>query len=245
MRRMKSALCMAGRKCAILPQFLFQRVQMLFGNDMLKGVVSRDLRSVLLAAAKPVKLSASETLFKEDEQGDALYVMLEGRLELSIVWEDGRRLGLDVLSRGAVFGEIALFDPGPRTATATALEKCRLLMLRHGDLKRAIQSSPGLTFELLRIMGQRMRYMNEQLHEYVFMPLPQRLARKMLQFSSKEGEGPAYLKFSQSELAELAGASREAVSKLLSTWKKQGILQTGRGSVELLNQGDLRKIAGI
>jgi len=54
---MKSALCMAGRKCAILPQFLFQRVQMLFGNDMLKGVVSRDLRSVLLAAAKPVKLS--------------------------------------------------------------------------------------------------------------------------------------------------------------------------------------------
>lgn len=218
---------------------------MLFGKDNLKGVISRDLRLVLLAAAKPVKLSANEILFNEDDQGDALYVMLEGRLELSLVSEDGRRLGLDVLSRGAVFGEIALFDPGPRTATATALEKCRLLMLRHADLKRAIEGSPGLAFELLRLMGQRMRYMNVQLHEYVFMPLPQRLARKVLHFAPNEGEGRACLKLSHSELAELAGASREAVSKVLSSWKKQGILQTGRGSVELLNRVALRKIAGI
>lgn len=216
---------------------------MFFDNDMLNVVVSQDLRSVLLAAAKPVKLLAHETLFEEDDQGDALYVMLEGRLELSVVGEDGRRLGLDVLSRGAMFGEIALFDPGPRTATATALEKCRLLKLRHGDLKHAIEGNPGLAFELLRLMGQRMRYMNMQLSEYVLLPLSQRLARKLLYFASKEGGGHPCLRLSHSELAELAGASREAVSKVLSGWNKQGILQTGRGSIELLNQAALRRIA--
>ncbi|MEP4879026.1 MAG: Crp/Fnr family transcriptional regulator [Tateyamaria sp.] len=218
---------------------------MLLEDDILNDVGSQDLRSALLGAARPIRLAASETVFSEDDQGDALYVVLSGRVEISIACEDGRRLGLDVLSRGAVFGEIALFDPGPRTATAVALEQCQLLMLRHGDLKRAIVGSPGLAFELLRLMGQRMRYMNLQLHEYVFMPLPQRLARKVLQFASRDGEGRARLKLSHSELAELAGASREAVSKVLSGWKKQGTLQTGRGFVEVKNEVTLRKIAGI
>ncbi|MEO9573029.1 MAG: Crp/Fnr family transcriptional regulator [Tateyamaria sp.] len=218
---------------------------MLGEEDILKDVGSRDLRSALLSAAMPIRLATSETVFSEDDQGDALYVLLSGRVEISIACEDGRRLGLDVLSRGAVFGEIALFDPGPRTATAMALEQCRLLMLRHGDLKHAIEGNPGLAFELLRLMGQRMRYMNLQLHEYVFMPLPQRLARKVLQFASRDGEGCARLKLSHSELAEMAGASREAVSKVLSGWKKQGTLQTGRGFVEVKNEVTLRRIAGI
>ncbi|WP_108837260.1 Crp/Fnr family transcriptional regulator [Tateyamaria sp. Alg231-49] len=218
---------------------------MLLEDDILNDVGSQDLRSALLGAARPIRLAASETVFSEDDQGDALYVVLSGRVEISIACEDGRRLGLDVLSRGAVFGEIALFDPGPRTATAVALEQCQLLMLRHGDLKRAIAGSPGLAFDLLRLMGQRMRYMNLQLHEYVFMPLPQRLARKVLQFASRDGEGRARLMLSHSELAELAGASREAVSKVLSGWKKQGTLQTGRGFVEVKNEVTLRKIAGI
>jgi len=218
---------------------------MLAGNDILKDVASRELRSALLAAAKPVKLSANEILFKEDDQGDSLYVILEGSLELSFMGEDGRKLGLDVLYRGAMFGEIALFDPGPRTATATTLGTCKLLMLRHCDLKNEIECNPALAFELLRLMGQRMRLMNMQLNEYVFLPLPQRLARKVLRFASKEGEGFPCLRLSHSELAELAGASREAVSKALSGWKRQGILQTGRGSIELLNQAALREIAGI
>ncbi len=218
---------------------------MLLGPDMLKGVVSRELRSVLLAAAKPVRLAANDTLFEEDDQGDALYVMLDGRVELSRIGDEGRRLALDVLTRGAVFGEIALFDPGPRTATATALDACRLLMLRHGDLMRAIEGNPGLALEMLGLMGQRMRYMNEQLNEHVFLPLPQRLARKVLHFAPMADQGTACLKLSHSELADLVGASREAVSKVLSGWKRQGILQTGRGSVELLNRNALREIAGI
>jgi len=217
---------------------------MLAGANLLENIASRDLRSVLLAAAKPVRLPAGETLFEEHDQGDALYVLLEGRVELSVACEDGRKLGLDVLSSGAVFGEIALFDPGARTASATALENCRLLRLRHHDLKKAIEGNAALAFELLRLMGQRMRYMNTQLHEYVFMPLPQRLARKVLHFTRADA-GKSSLKLSHSELAELAGASREAVSKVLSRWKKQGILKTGRGSVELLNHGALREIAGI
>ena len=232
-------------RCATLFQAMHQRLDMLFGNDFLKDVASQELRSVLLAVAKPVRLSANETLFKEDDQGDSLYVMLEGRLELSLMGEDGRKLGLDVLYRGAMFGEIALFDPGPRTATATALEKCRLLMLRHSDLKHEIEGNPGLAFELLRLMGQRMRFMNIQLNEYVFLPLPQRLARKVLRFATQKGEEVPCLRLSHSELAELAGASREAVSKALSAWKKQGILQTSRGSIELLNQAALREIAGV
>jgi CRP-like cAMP-binding protein len=218
---------------------------MLSLKDTLKGITSHELRKLLVDAAQIVELPAGDTLFEENDQGDALYVMLEGRLELSVLCQDGRRLGLDMVSRGSVFGEIALFDPGPRTATATALEDSRLLRLRHNDLMHAIEDNPKLSLELLHLMGQRMRYMNMQLHEYVFMPLHQRLARKVLQFAPFEAEGPARLRLSQSDLAELVGASREAVSKLLSGWKKQGVLDTGRGSITLLDRAALRKIAEI
>ena len=214
-------------------------------DDILQNALSKDLRTIVLAAAKPMRLDAQQTLFREHDEGDSLFVVLDGRIELSLDFEDGRRLGLDVLTRGAVFGEIALFDPGPRTATATAVEPCKLLVVRHGDLMRAIEDSPGLALELLRLMGQRMRYMNTQLHEYVFMPLPQRLARKVLQFAPDAASGPARLSLSQSDLAELAGASREAVSKVLSGWKKQGILRTGRGAIDVLDQPALRMIAGV
>ncbi len=218
---------------------------MLTPKDTLTEIGPRDLRLLLRTAASPVELAAGETLFREGEQGDALFVLRSGTVELSVLSPDGRRLGLDILSRGAVFGEIALFDPGPRTATATALAHCSLLRMRHKDLMRAIEDNPRLCLELLTVMGQRMRYMNQQLHDYVFMPVPQRLARKLLQVTPAEADGPALLRLSQSELAEMVGASREAVSKLLSGWKKLGVLDTGRGHITLRDREALQEIAEL
>ena len=154
-------------------------------------------------------------------------------------------LGLDVLSAGAVFGEISLLDPGPRTATAIALEDCQLLMLDHSELHQLLEQNPHLTIELLRLVGKRMRHITDQLNEYILLPLPKRLARKVLRLASRSDGGNPRLKLSHSELADLVGASREAVSKALSGWKKEGLLQTGRGSVEVLNEAMLRNIAGV
>ncbi|MEM6891442.1 MAG: Crp/Fnr family transcriptional regulator [Pseudomonadota bacterium] len=219
----------------------------MFDKNTSQTLVSEELRCALTNAVRPIALAARETLFTEYDEGDALYFILEGRLELSIIMDDGRKLGFDVLSAGAVFGEIALLDPGPRTATATALEQSQLLMLDHSDLHQLLEQNPHLTIELLRLVGKRMRHITDQLNEYILLPLPKRLARKVLRLASRtdmDMDNPR-LKLSHSELADLVGASREAVSKALSAWKKEGLLQTGRGSIELLNEEKLRDIAGL
>lgn len=200
----------------------------------------------LLSLAKDIgTFETNEVLFEENDPGDSLYIILEGRVEISLLWEDGRRLGLDVMRPGFLFGEIALFNPGPRTATARTLEPCKLAQLRHDDLMAEIKKRPDLAVEILLIMGQRMRWMNQQLHEYVFMPLPSRLARKLLYLLPEGGGDGQRLRLSQTELADFAGATREAVSKTLSGWKKQGILATSRGSMEVLDRPSLRAIAGF
>lgn len=205
---------------------------------------SDELRSFLIDLASEIELAAGETLFSEGDPGDALYVVIEGNLEISILSEDGRKLGLDVMRAGALFGEIALFDPSERTATATALTPCRLVRVRNAELMAGIGNDPRLAIDMIRMAGRRMRWMNRQLNEHVFLTLPARLARKILYLSQSETGTSDSLQLSQSELAEFVGATREAVSKTVATWKKQGMINPVRGGLEILDRDGLRAVAG-
>ena len=159
---------------------------------------------------------------------------------------DGRKLALDIMRPGAVLGEITLFDPGPRTATATALEPSCLRRVRNSDVLAEIRKSPDLAIDLIHLAGQRMRYMNRQLNEQVFLPVPLRLARKVLyliQSCPDNSPDCATLALSQSELAEFIGATREAVSKTLSVWKKSGVIEATRGGLVVHDRRALEVIA--
>ncbi len=202
---------------------------------------SAPLREMLDSQASDIRLSQGEVLFEQGDTGDALYAITEGALEFSILSAAGRKLTLDLMRPGAVFGEIALFDPGTRTATVTATEPSRLRRLRNRDILTQIQKHPDLAGDLLRLAGQRMRWMNAQLNEQVFLPMPVRLARKLL-YLTPEG-GNDRLGLSQSELAEFVGATREAVSKTLSNWKRNGIIEINRGALQILDRKALALLA--
>ncbi len=211
------------------------------------STASAALTDMLAGLATEHKLDKGQVLFETGDPGDALFGVVEGALEISVYSEDGRKLSLDIMRPGAVLGEITLFDPGPRTATATALEPSCLRRVRHSDVLAEIRKSPDLAIDLIHLAGQRMRYMNRQLNEQVFLPVPLRLARKILyltQASSDSAAGdPVRLKLSQSELAEFVGATREAVSKTLSSWKKVGVVEATRGGLNVLDRDALELIA--
>ncbi|EBA15541.1 transcriptional regulator, Crp/Fnr family protein [Roseobacter sp. SK209-2-6] len=202
---------------------------------------SGSLRQMLESQASDIRLTNGEVLFEQGDTGDAFYAVIDGSLEVSILSAAGRKLSLDLMRPGAVFGEIALFDPGPRTATVTAAEPSRLLRLRNRDILTQIQRQPELAGDLLRLAGQRMRWMNMQLNEQVFLPMPVRLARKLLYLAPDGGDGR--LGLSQSELAEYVGATREAVSKTLSNWKRSGLIEINRGGLQILDRGALAMLA--
>lgn len=203
---------------------------------------SSALKRVLSEKTTEIALDPGRILFRQGQMGDALFAILDGALEFSILSGDGRKLALDIMGPGAVFGEIAFFDPGPRTATVTALRASRVCRLRHADLLVALGDNPDLGADLLRLAGQRMRWMGQQLTEQVFLPLPGRLARKLLHLAA-DNAGADAIPLSQAELAEFVGATREAVSKTLAGWKRAGVIGAGRGGVTILDRAALTALA--
>lgn len=212
------------------------------------GFLSRaspDLISLLESVSTELTLDEGEVLFEQGDEGDALYAIIAGSLEFSILSREGRKLSLDVMRPGALFGEIALFDPGLRTATVTALERSRVRGVKNADVLAAIRETPSLGIDMIQLAGQRMRWMSSQLNEQVFLPMSARLARKILYLTIDGPDHLATLTLSQSELAEFVGATREAVSKTLSTWRRAGVIDASRGGVKVLDREALRVMADL
>lgn len=202
---------------------------------------SEKLRKMLIAQAREINLEPGDVLFEQGDDGDSIFAISEGAIEVSILSASGRKLSLDMMRDGAIFGEIALFDPGPRTATVTAVEPSKLRCVRYGDVLEQIRQHPDLAVDMIRLAGQRMRWMGTQLNEQVFLPMPTRLARKILYLVPEDGE--TLLSLSQSELAEFVGATREAVSKTISSWKRADIIEVSRGGLTILDRDALKLLA--
>lgn len=204
---------------------------------------SADLKKMLADLATEISLAPGEVLFEQGDEGDALYAIITGAVEFSVLALDGRKLTLDVMRPGALFGEITLFEPGGRTATATATEATLLWRVRHPDVLAQIRQRPDLAVDMIHLAGQRMRWMGRQLNEQVFLPLPTRLARKVQHLAPDGAQPPCKLELSQAELAEFVGATREAVSKILSSWKRDGVIQSTRGGLVILDWNALSLLA--
>ena len=199
------------------------------------------LKRLLASQATQVHLKQGEILFQQGDEGDALFVIVSGTIEFSILSSTGRKLSLDIMHPGAIFGEIALFDPGPRTATAMACEPTQVRRVRNPDVLDQLRQHPDLAADMIRLAGQRMRWMNNQLNEQVFLPISSRLARKLLHLTAETQSNT--LGLSQTELAEFVGATREAVSKTISAWKRTGVIGATRGGLEILDRTALQRLA--
>lgn len=191
-------------------------------------------------------LDAGEELFAQGDRADAVYFIATGNLDVSVVAADGKKLSLDILQAGDVVGEIALFDDGARTATITARTSARLWRLPRSQLQAAVQKDPEIALDLLALAGKRMRWLTQQIHEQAFLSLEERLARKILHLTSYEnGITSDTLAMPQGELAEFLAVTREAVSKTLTSWKQQGVIELGRGKLVILDRAAVRMRAGF
>lgn len=199
---------------------------------------SQELRRLFDKAFVTQTLKAGETLFEQDEYDDRLYVLDAGLLEVSVYSAAGRKLSLNLLRPESVFGEIAMFDPGPRTARIEAVEDCTLRYIRQPALIAEVGREPHLAAELLSLAGKRMRWMSQQMEEQVFLPPASRLAAKVLYLAGENGK----IEMSQAQMADYVGVTREVVSKVLSEWRREGYVALSRGKIEVRNVAALENI---
>ena len=187
-------------------------------------------------------LGAGEVLFSQGDPGDAVYVVERGEVEISVLSLDGRKLALDIQRPGEVFGEIALFG-GDRTATATAITACVLRRIRRADVLEALRHRPELALEFIDILCERLRALSRKLEERSFLPVPVRVASRLLYLDGKLGGAGGEVAVSQADLADFVGATREAVAKTLAVWRARNLVALSRGSVRILDRAELEAVA--
>lgn len=175
----------------------------------------------LRASMDSVKIAKGSILFAEGDEGDHLYVIIEGKIKLGTSSGDGRENLLSILGPGEMFGELSLFDPNPRTSTATAVTDAKLLSLGQTKLIPWLAEHPPVALHLLMALAQRLRRTNEAVGDLVFSDVPGRVAKALIdlgeRFGKKTDEGLFVLHdLTQEELAQLVGASRETVNKALA-----------------------------
>ncbi|HHT40774.1 MAG TPA: Crp/Fnr family transcriptional regulator [Actinomyces sp.] len=211
---------------------------------LFEGLDEEQQRS-LRAKMGQTTLRRGEILFEEGEQGNRLYIITEGKVKLGHTSLDGRENLLAVLGPGEIIGELTLFDPGPRSTTATAVSPVTLLHLDHSDLSVILDTNPTMGKHMLRALARRLRRTNESLADLVFSDVPGRVAKALLDLADRFGtpteEGvhvPHDL--TQEELAQLVGASRETVNKSLADFVSRGWIQLEGRAVTLL---DLDRLA--
>jgi CRP/FNR family cyclic AMP-dependent transcriptional regulator len=199
-----------------------------------------DAANALMESMTASRLERGDVLFREGDRGDRLYVIGEGKIKLGLTSIDGRENLLAILGPGEMFGELSLFDPGPRTATATAVAETQLIALGHEDLNTFLSGRPAVATTMLAALARRLRRTNEALSDLVFTDVPGRVAKALLDLSgrfgrpSEEGVLVAH-DLTQEELAQLVGASRETVNKALADFATRGWIKLEARAVVLID----------
>ena len=193
-----------------------------------------------------VKLRKGQSLFKEGDDGDHLYVVSSGKVKLGTKSVDGRENLLMILGPGDMFGELSLFDSGPRTATATAVTDSKLLALGQDKVIPWVREHPEVSLQLLARLASRLRRTNEVVGDLVFSDVPGRVAKALIDLGVKFGDKRTEGLFvnhdlTQEELAQLVGASRETVNKALADFAQRGWLRLEARSVMILDYERLLK----
>ena len=190
-------------------------------------------------------LARGETIFSKGDPGSGLMGVLSGSVKISVPSADGRDIVINIIHAGEIFGEIALLDGRPRTADATAMTDCELIVIERRDFIPFLRSQPDLIMQIVEILCARLRSTTEQVQDVTFLDLPTRLAKALLRLV-RESEPPAgggKLTITQRELSQVIGRSRESTNKQLRIWAKQGWVRLQRGAVTVLQPDKLVEVA--
>jgi CRP-like cAMP-binding protein len=185
------------------------------------------------------------TIFARGDPGNRLFALCSGTVKISAPSPGGRDAVFNLITGGAIFGEIAVLDGLPRTADATAITDCSLMTIERRHFISLVHERPDFALKLIEILCGRLRHTTEQLENVMFLDLPGRLAKTLLQLGEQAKPSPQGCKIAltQRDLADIIGMSRESTNKQLRMWQKRNWIKLERGGILIVAPGALAAIA--
>lgn len=210
-------------------------------QNPLFAALPSEARDACAALARQRDYPSGATVFLQGDPGDALYGIHHGQVRISIDSPGGVTRHLNLLGPGELFGEIALLDGGPRTATATIMEPTRLAVIGRRAFIDLLIAQPRLAIQLLALVSARARWASDLVEDAAFLPGPARLAKRILGLMRLAGPDRR-IRVSQATLASFSGLSRQVVNQRLKAWSRAGYLETGRGTLKVLDADALAAV---
>jgi CRP/FNR family transcriptional regulator, cyclic AMP receptor protein len=189
---------------------------------------------------------AGEPVFREGDPGTALYVIETGEVKILLGGAEGKEVVLSLLTPGEFFGELALLDGEPRSADAVTTVASELLVLPRDEFLRFLREVPAVAINMLAALSRRFRRTDRLVHDAAFSDVHTRMTRVLLELAetrgTPEGGGIAIEShLTQSDLANMIGATRESVNKCLRAYAADGLVRHERGRLVLLDVDRLRR----
>lgn len=215
------------------------RDAILAGSGIFQGVDPSAVRA-LVAQLQSVEFRRGRRIFGDGEPGERLYIIVEGKVKIGRRTGDGRENLLTIMGPSDMFGELSIFDPGPRTSSATAITDVSAVSMDRNDLKTWIAGRPEIAEQLLRVLARRLRRTNNSLADLIFTDVPGRVAKQLLYLAERFGtpqDGVLAVThdLTQEEIAQLVGASRETVNKALSDFAHRSWIRIDGKTVTILD----------
>jgi CRP/FNR family cyclic AMP-dependent transcriptional regulator len=211
---------------------------------LFKGLASHELLRFAEVTREKTYPRGSVILF-EDDPGDALFIVREGRVKVVLVGEDGREVILGVLGVGDHFGELALIDDQPRSAHVIAMEDAALLVLRRDDFRRRVEETPAVAWSLMQELSRRLRRADDKIGGLVLLDVPGRISRLLLDAAEAAGGDQLDRPLTHQTIANMIGASRETVSRAMKEFQDRGWIAVERRRIRLANRPALEKRAAV
>lgn len=228
----------------------FNEKHHILASHYLFGRLSAEEIDSVLALAIEKHFSAGQVIFQKGEEGSSMMIVLKGDVKIGSISADGREIVLNIIHQGEVFGEIALLDGKERSADATAIGDCQVLIIRRNDFIPYLQKHSKIAIEFLVLLCQKLRNTSMALEDIGLLNIDARLARLLLKMSAAENSGEAKvlrvsLKLSQGQIGNLIGATRESINKQLGAWQDAGIIKKEPGAIAILRVSEFKMIAEL
>ena len=181
-------------------------------------------------------------LYMPEDTSEVLFLLREGRVQLYRISPDGKKLVIDTIGPGAIFGEMALIGQGMHNTFAEAIDDCDLYVMSRDDVELLLSTKPRVALRIFEVLGRRLRDAESRLEEIAFKGIPARLASLLLQLAEEQGED-SIRGLTHQDLGEQIGTYRETTTQTLNTFKAEGLIDIGRKRISILDQAGLERIA--
>lgn len=216
----------------------------LTGVEMFAGLEPA-VRQRVIAATVPCTYRKGQVLFEQDDPGDSLIVLKRGAVAVYRSSSAGERALLTVLRPPDVFGEVSLLDGSARSTSAAAIEDCTALALSRVAFLELVHSNPTILDAVMRSLGALIRRLTEQNADHVFLDLPGRVAKALVRLAGDSQAPMVTIELNQSQLAEMAGGSRQSVNQAIGSFAGRGWLRTEGRRIVVTDLPALRRRAGM